>query len=139
MLVDEEGEVSNALVVSVRGQTISLKGCTFDPSTATAEQLVNYEQSVFTATFRGITNPAEMVDLPPFSIVVAYEDKSVLSSDKLYIPGEAYSEYHGLEVKSVGNGPDESLNRLGEIVPCCFFINFTVEIPMPTEDGMITI
>ena len=32
MFVDENGEISNSLVVSAQGQTISLRGCLFDPS-----------------------------------------------------------------------------------------------------------
>lgn len=139
MFVDENGEISNSLVVSAQGQTISLRGCLFDPSQATAEQLENYEQNVFTATFGDILNPSDIADLAPFVITVTYDDKSVLYSDSLFIPAIAYSEYDGLDVKFVGNGLDQSLNRLGEVVQCCFFINFTVEIPMPTQDGIITI
>ena len=94
---------------------------------------------MFIVTVKEITNPDEIINLSSFVIDVVYEEKSILYSDTIFIPSEAFTEYQGLELVSMSNGPDETQNVLGESVPCCFSLNFTVEIPLAAQDGSITI
>jgi hypothetical protein len=62
MFIDETGSIitfdSSNLQINLNENWIILPGCEFNPMDRTTEELVNFEDSKFSATFKNIVNPA---------------------------------------------------------------------------------
>jgi len=98
MLVDEQGGLSSVEVLDHNFDVtedltkwVVLEGCKFQAEDKSAEQLENFEQNAFTATFYEMTNPAQEQAVLDFYFEVFLQwDETVNEASMVRATSEAH-------------------------------------------------